>query len=90
MSEKLPLLIVAQAGELMSFSPPSQGGSKVVSYSYGDRVEHANKILQQFDEIILENAREKVNRITLKTQDGKDFPVDRLNKSQMELLDWRG
>ena len=89
MSEKLPLLIVAQAGEHMSFSPPSQGGSKVVSYSYGDRVEHANKILQQFDEIILENAREKVNRITLKTQDGKDFPVDRLNKSQMELLDWR-
>lgn len=89
MFEKLPLLIVAQAGEHMSFSPPSQGGAKVVSYSYGDRVEHANKILQQFDEIFAENTREKVNRITLKTQDGKDFPVDRLNKSQMELLDWR-
>lgn len=89
MSEKLPLLIVSQAGEHMAFSPPCQGGSKAVEYSYGDRVEHANRILQQFDEIILENAREKVNRITLKTQDSKDFPVDRLNKSQMELLDWR-
>lgn len=89
MSEKLPLLIVAQAGEHMAFSPPSQGGSRTLEYSYGDRTEHANRILQQFDEIFAENAREKVNRITLKTQDDKDFPVDRLNKSQMELLDWR-
>lgn len=89
MSEKLPLLLVAQAGEHMAFSPPRQGGHKTIAYTYGNRVEHANRILQQFDEIVYEASQEKVNRISLKTQDGKDFPVDRLNKSQMELLDWR-
>lgn len=89
MPENLPLLIIAQEGEHLAFSPPNKGRSKTLEYSYGDRVEHATRILQQFDAILLENAKLKINRVSLKTQSGKDFPVDKLNKSHMELLDWR-
>lgn len=89
MSDNLPLLFVAESGEHMAFSPPKQGRSANSEYPYDNRVVHANRILQQFDEVLEETLQEKIKRISLMTKSGKDFPVERLNSSQMELLDWR-
>lgn len=89
MPNTLPLLIYTQTGEHIAFSPPRQGGAKALEFSYGNRAQHANQLLKQFDEILIETEQNRIKRISVKTRDGKNFPVESLNKSQMELLDWR-
>lgn len=89
MPENLPLLIVSQDGEHIAFSTPDRGRHKAGVFSYGDRVEHANRILQQLTETLAGEANQKVKRVSIETLYGKDFPVESLDKSEMELLDWR-
>ena len=89
MSDCLPLLFDSRSGEHITFSPPKQNILRSGSFSYGDRTEHANRILEEFDTILDEKARQRIKRVSIETPYGKDFPVESLNKNNMELLDWR-
>lgn len=89
MSDCLPLLFDSRSGEHIAFSPPKQNILRSGSFSYGDRAEHANRILKEFDTILDEKAKQRIKRVSIETPYGKDFPVESLNKNDMELLDWR-
>ena len=67
MSDSLPLLFDSRSGEHITFSPPKQNILRSGSFSYGDRTEHANRILEEFDTILDEKARQRIKRVSIET-----------------------
>lgn len=85
MPEEHPLLFVEEAGKEYSYQrPPVGGGNNPNAPRYGDRLTHANTLCEQLTSIT--SASTGFVRLSVNSSDGKNFPLEALDKSGMKLL----
>lgn len=89
MSHSLPLLFVQKSGNAIPFSPPNRVIADNGSFTYGTPEEHGQKLSDQLEAAMKCCITDKVKRITFHGENAQNFPVEKLNRSGMTLLDWQ-
>lgn len=85
MSDDLPILFIKNGGYKETYISAKTGSQpKKSKPSYGDRVKHANDLIQQLKQVNEES--EGIVRINVNSPDYKNFPVEKLDKSGFKLL----
>lgn len=85
MIENRPILFVTESGKEYPYSRPGGGGGEAAPFTYGDKVAHANTILQQLNSVVTAVGAGVV-RVSVSGKGGKEFPAQQLDSSGMKLL----